>query len=312
MVAKQPHGNPGELQKFIHRQLNLVDSLDGQWAILKTQGPFVTGLGRVHPVENGFLWHPTLGVPYLPGSSVKGLLRAWAALDPDSQPQSGTIERLLGDANKAGRLCLLDAIPTKSVKLEADIMTPHYANWSEDDPPGDWRSPTPIPFLTTAANTPFFFGVVPRGKHQDQDDLKVLMCWLGLALEHLGAGAKTAVGYGRFKQDEGETEKLQSKMRAEREERKREKRLATLPPIKREIKEILEARQNKNMPEHTAIINEIKKNRWEESDEVEAAKWVRDKMKENKKWKETSQAKRPEKDKDYQLTQIVMGWLSET
>jgi CRISPR-associated protein Cmr6 len=28
-------------------------------------------------VENGFLWHPTLGVPYLPGAAVKGLVRAY-------------------------------------------------------------------------------------------------------------------------------------------------------------------------------------------------------------------------------------------
>src|SRR5260221_8597546 len=27
---------------------------------------FVTGTGLPHPIENGFLWHHTLGVPYLP------------------------------------------------------------------------------------------------------------------------------------------------------------------------------------------------------------------------------------------------------
>jgi CRISPR-associated protein Cmr6 len=34
-------------------------------------------LGNPHPVEKGFLWHPTLGTPSLPGSGVKGLVRAW-------------------------------------------------------------------------------------------------------------------------------------------------------------------------------------------------------------------------------------------
>ena len=32
-------------------------------------------------------------------------------------------------------------------------MTPHFAGWTEQGPPGDWLSPTPIPFLTTAAGT---------------------------------------------------------------------------------------------------------------------------------------------------------------
>ena len=35
----------------------------------------VTGMGNPHPLESGFTWHPTLGMPYLPGSAV-GLVRA--------------------------------------------------------------------------------------------------------------------------------------------------------------------------------------------------------------------------------------------
>lgn len=37
--------------------------------------PFVTGLGNEHPLENGFAFLNPYGLPYLPGSGVKGVLR---------------------------------------------------------------------------------------------------------------------------------------------------------------------------------------------------------------------------------------------
>lgn len=41
--------------------------------------PFTTGLGNEHPLENGFAFLNPYGLPYLPGSGVKGVLRqsAW-------------------------------------------------------------------------------------------------------------------------------------------------------------------------------------------------------------------------------------------
>jgi CRISPR-associated protein Cmr6 len=37
--------------------------------------PFMTGIGNEHPLENGFAFLNPYGLPYLPGSSVKGVLR---------------------------------------------------------------------------------------------------------------------------------------------------------------------------------------------------------------------------------------------
>jgi CRISPR-associated protein Cmr6 len=37
--------------------------------------PFVTGMGLEHPIENGFAFLDPYGLPYLPGSSVKGVVR---------------------------------------------------------------------------------------------------------------------------------------------------------------------------------------------------------------------------------------------
>ncbi|MDD3652268.1 RAMP superfamily CRISPR-associated protein, partial [Immundisolibacter sp.] len=41
----------------------------------KATAPFTTGLGNEHPLENGFAFLNPYGLPYLPGSGVKGVLR---------------------------------------------------------------------------------------------------------------------------------------------------------------------------------------------------------------------------------------------
>lgn len=44
----------------------------------KSTSPFMTGMGNEHPLENGFAFLNPYGLPYLPGSSVKGVLRTAA------------------------------------------------------------------------------------------------------------------------------------------------------------------------------------------------------------------------------------------
>ena len=159
-LAGSPVGARDQIDEYVLRLLRLIHCRGGVAAVFESDSRFVTGLGRSHPVENGFAWHPTLGTPYLPGSSIKGLLRAWAEAEPLPDPALRT--RLLGTPGGAGDLCFLDATPVAPVRLDADVMTPHYPGWSADEPPGDWRSPNPIPFLTAARGVSFLFGVVSR------------------------------------------------------------------------------------------------------------------------------------------------------
>ena len=109
----------------------------------------------------------------------------------------------------------MDAIPVAPVRLDADIMTPHYAGWSASEPPGDWMLPTPIPFLTVAAGTSFLFVFVP-GRVVSNEDLKTIEDWLRAALVWAGGGAKTAIGYGRFGPDDEKTRSWTERARAER------------------------------------------------------------------------------------------------
>ncbi len=204
-------GDPHLLEEVANRVEELAQANGGTTFQLATVWRFVTGLGRNHPVENGFAWHHTLGTPYIPGSSLKGLTRAyarnWEANDPG---ESEKALRVFGPAPETelsvGSVVFLDAVPTEPVALEADVMTPHYAPWYQADPkdieknpPADWYDPTPIPFLTVAPGQVFLFAVLPRiSTDEARQDCAVAANWLKRALDILGAGAKTAVGYGQF------------------------------------------------------------------------------------------------------------------
>jgi CRISPR-associated protein Cmr6 len=184
---------------------------------------FVTGLGLTHPVDNGFLWHHTLGAPYLPGSSVKGMIRAWAEYwtDAGGDETDDTIPRLFGTDAVMGALIVFDALPVKPVQLVHEVLTPHDGGWRLNGPgvsnpplsPGDWHDPNPVPFLAVDSGAEFQFALgVTRSA--GADDLAAGYGLLEAALEWIGAGAKTATGFGRFR-DASELEKEQMRIAEE-------------------------------------------------------------------------------------------------
>lgn len=200
-------GDSSLMKEAVKRLEALVKAQAGCSFQRMTAWRFVTGLGRNHPVENGFAWRHDLGTPYIAGSSLKGLARAyardWIALDDETLKE--TLKRMFGPKPEAGlaigSVVFLDALPTEPVALDADVMTPHYGPWYQDgNVPGDWYSPTPIPFLTVAPGQTFLFAVLPRNRSEERDreDCAKAVDLLKEALETLGAGAKTAVGYGQF------------------------------------------------------------------------------------------------------------------
>jgi len=67
-----------DLLKKIHKRQNrTADGLGKEVYRVETKSssPFVTGVGMEHPMENGFAFLSPYGLPYLPGSGVKGVLR---------------------------------------------------------------------------------------------------------------------------------------------------------------------------------------------------------------------------------------------
>ncbi|MEY4980148.1 MAG: hypothetical protein RLZZ352_2418 [Pseudomonadota bacterium] len=225
-------GSADQIESLLDRQRKLCLALGGQVVCLQTQGNFVTGTGLSHPVENGFTFHPTLGMPYWPASGVKGLLRAWVEvwMDHGTQDKQALVARWFGtakggdadakntaaeDIECAGSYIFFDALPGKPVHLGCDVMTPHMGKWYEQGgdytaadqataAPADWHSPVPVPFLVVKQGTDFTFMVAPRLSGNPQTDaqtvaeLPQVIAALKNALEWLGAGAKTAAGYGRM------------------------------------------------------------------------------------------------------------------
>ena len=196
----------------LNRQRDLVKNhLHGESLIVQTNWRFISGLGTAHPYETGFIWHRTLSVPYLSGSSVKGLMRAWAEQWGGLAEQQ-EITRLFGTGEEktenqqdhCGALIIFDALPTKPPKLELDILNPHYSEYYKDpvhNPPADYLSPIPVFFLTVAAEQEFEFFLAPRKNSQSKtvtEDIKTAKKLLSDALGFLGAGGKTAVGYGQM------------------------------------------------------------------------------------------------------------------
>ncbi|MFA7061724.1 MAG: type III-B CRISPR module RAMP protein Cmr6 [Pedobacter sp.] len=208
-MAKRQVGTPALLRETHLRRQGLINAASGILMSMKTSSVFVSGLGRSHPVENGFSWHQTLGCPYLPGSSVKGVVRAWAFGELEEAKDMTQIFRIFGtrgensnEGKHVGSVIFLDALPTETINLKAEILTPHYGPWYQNSntPPGDWHKPIPIFFLAVKSGQSFDFGIMPANPSDEQDkaDCRTVCDWLVQALEYSGVGAKTAIGFGRF------------------------------------------------------------------------------------------------------------------
>src|SRR5947209_7758461 len=139
----------------------------------RLQSRLVIGLGLAHPTETGLLIDRFSGAVYIPGSTVKGLLRsaceqiAEGRLEhpPSLQPLIEERRSWFGDQSATGRLTCYDAFPVTWPKLAVDIMTPHYSDYhsSPESAPGDWESPTPVAFLTVESGQQFRFWFSFRG-----------------------------------------------------------------------------------------------------------------------------------------------------
>ncbi len=211
-------GNIIELNRYSNNQLKLIESLNGKFKKYKLDWHMVTGMGNPHPTENGFLWHPTLGVPYIPGSQVKGIVRSLIEqyFDGQNSDKENLLYQWFGSKsklsdnekdNQVGRFIFFDAIPIKPATLVVDIMTPHMGKWysegneigniekEADRIPADWHDPVPIPFLAVKDAT-FLFSIAERNHAENNGEIEEVFDILNKALEYLGVGAKTQTGYG--------------------------------------------------------------------------------------------------------------------
>ena len=162
------------LREWNARWERCVRAARGEPFTLQTDWRFVAGLGRKGSLEVGFTFH-RYGFPILPGSSVKGVARAWAflwlaeqanvnplaeldevlsadseddekeekkkylrwrAAQPDEVQQLADDFRVIfGTPATAGRAVFFDAIPAQLPTLELDVMNPHFPKYYQGDQP---------------------------------------------------------------------------------------------------------------------------------------------------------------------------------
>jgi CRISPR type III-B/RAMP module RAMP protein Cmr6 len=164
-------------------------------------------------LENaGLCIHRHFGYPYIPGSALKGLARhaawwEWSETEeddaeklalaaeiadifgfPTGDKQLDAVLKQNGATESKGKVSFLNAIPVKNVSLTPDILTSHHGC--------DTKNPIPLPFPVVEKGAEFSFTVVSA---EDQLREKAVF-WLKKALMEDGAGAKTAAGYGWFKE----------------------------------------------------------------------------------------------------------------
>ena len=190
-----------------HRQQQVFNTVASDEATLRLDArataPFTTGLGNEHPLENGFAFLNPYGLPYLPGSGVKGVLRqsarelasgAWGDAHGWSVEEhyevrvanETTVLSMLdvlfglesegGDTTHIrGALFFWDVIPQiEDDSLMVEVMTPHQSHYYQrrSDPksggstnPHDSGQPTPISFLTVPPGSGFRFFVTCDTAH---------------------------------------------------------------------------------------------------------------------------------------------------
>ena len=174
-------------------------------------GRLAIGLGAESVLENSLSIHRTYGVPYIPGSALKGLAARYARLRLEDEAwrtevnQRGDIIRrgeayrvLFGDTAEAGYVTFFDAlyVPNSAPQnrpLVLDVITVHHPKYyqGESAPPADWDSPTPVPFLSARGS----YLIALFGPDAWVD---VAFQILARALREEGIGAKTNSGYGRM------------------------------------------------------------------------------------------------------------------
>lgn len=108
--------------------------------------------------------------------------------------------QIFGWLGAAGQIIFYDAIPAKTPRLMAEVMTPHFPNYySKGESPTDADSPNPVTFLTIEPGTPFLFAIGWRHLHSTiETAVRQAAKWLGFGLQKLGIGGKTSSGYGFF------------------------------------------------------------------------------------------------------------------
>ena len=225
-------GQNSILENLRNRQTDQLRYLasSGEWlapghfycATSRLDWRLVVGIGAEHVQETNMTLEHVYGIPYLPGSTLKGVLRSWVIREhfkndeklamrdienstpADLKQKKEDFFTVFGSQKTSGKVRFLDALPAGNFRFELDIMNPHFSKYyTGSEFPTDDQKLNPISFLTLK-DVPFRFLIYA----QTAVPLDLAKNWFTEAITNLGFGAKSAVGYGYFRELNDQTEEL--------------------------------------------------------------------------------------------------------
>lgn len=214
--------------QYISKHLKLISSMPGmQYRAVQTrlETAMAVGLGYQSVTENSMLLHPIYGIPYVPGQSVKGIFRSWYINelfqgDETKACEDALFQFIFGkeaeneEDAKEGKVRFYDAFPVEQdMVLSLDIANNHFPSYYRGDRLKDTDNPNPVKFIVVRGCTIQFGLSVPEKmfaafqkqcpgalpETDVQNFASTLQENLQCMLVYYGVGAKTAVGYGHFK-----------------------------------------------------------------------------------------------------------------
>ena len=175
---------------------------------LKIDGRLLIGLTGGGALETGCAVSHTWGMPYIPGSSIKGVLRAWAqkklgSTSPavlevfGSEPTEDEKQGLSGLVAFHDAWWIPDSAPhpDRNKPFVEDVVTPHHSDYYREEgatPATDLDSPVPNAMIGVHGS--FLFTL-----EGPIEWLNFTRSLFGMAISDIAMGAKTRAGYGYFK-----------------------------------------------------------------------------------------------------------------
>lgn len=266
-------------EEYIHafdRWFGLTEDEDEtrfQRFAMTLENRMVIGLTGNGVLETGCSLSRNYGMPYIPGSSIKGVVRAFA--HRRLKKHAPEICELLGsdDPDKltpqSALVTFHDAwwIPQGNKKpFVLDIVTTHHQDYynGKSEKPSDKDSPipkakpsdkdSPIPNHLLGVQGSFLFVLEGASEHTS-----LCATLLKKALQGDGIGAKTAAGYGYMNVDDDLLKKIQRVY----QDRIREREDASLSPVQKRLRSLtkqLKAQIDANKPEPSGNLREELKN----------------------------------------------------
>jgi CRISPR-associated protein Cmr6 len=197
---------PTAYRSYFERwQMMLTDEYGAQTRRAQVKGRMIVGLGSESVLETSISLNRTYGVPYIPGSALKGLAANYARLRLGEDWQKGGkyYKIVFGDTDDAGYITFFDSlyIPDtghEGKALYPDVITVHHQRYYQDtnDAPTDRDNPNPVPFLSATGT--YLIALAAPDLQQPEGWISVTFKILEDALKTLGIGAKTSSGYGRM------------------------------------------------------------------------------------------------------------------